>query len=168
LPASKARVDRSALVGDMGSRMGSNSNFICRRQFLIEWGHCDPAGIVFNARYFEFFDANTWIMFERALGLKAQNWPGAYGAFGIPLVDSGARFLAPARYGDVVEIASQVTEFRRSSFDLTHTITADGKTVVEGRETRVWVGRDPADPDKIKSRPIPPEVAAKFAAATTS
>ncbi len=144
--------------------MSSIEHYTCRRQFLIEWGHCDPAGIVFNARYFEFFDANTWIMFERALGLKAQAWPNAYGAIGVPLVDSGARFLAPARFGDIVEIASQVTEFRRSSFSLAHTITADGKTIVEGRETRVWVGRDPADSDKIKSRPIPPEVIEKFAA----
>jgi 4-hydroxybenzoyl-CoA thioesterase len=152
------------MSADGGSSV-SSKNFICRRQFVIEWGHCDPAGIVFNARFFEFFDANTWIMFERALGLKAQAWPKAYGAFGVPLVDSSARFLAPARYGDVVEIASQVTEFRRSSFDLTHTITANGKTAVEGRETRVWVGRDPANPDKLKSRPIPPEVSAKFAAA---
>jgi 4-hydroxybenzoyl-CoA thioesterase len=154
----------SALVGDMSSDMSSITNYICRRQFLIEWGHCDPAGIVFNARYFEFFDGNTWIMFERALGVKAQAWPEAYGAFGIPLVDSGARFLAPARFGETVEIASQVSEFRRSSFDLVHTISVGGVTAVEGRETRVWVGRDPADPDKIKSKPIPPEVVAKFAA----
>jgi 4-hydroxybenzoyl-CoA thioesterase len=152
------------LVGDMGSTMESTANYICRRQFLIEWGHCDPAGIVFNARYFEFFDANTWIMFERALGVRAVAWPEAYGVVGIPLVDSGARFLAPTRFGDTVEIATQVTAFRRSSFDLVHTITLGGTTAVEGRETRVWVGRDPADPDKIKSRPIPPEVPAKFAA----
>jgi 4-hydroxybenzoyl-CoA thioesterase len=33
---------------------------------------------------------------------------------------------------------------------------------VEGHETRVWAGRDPADPDKMKSKPIPPEVAARF------
>jgi 4-hydroxybenzoyl-CoA thioesterase len=144
--------------------MGSTANFVCRRQFVIEWGHCDPAGIVFNARYFEFFDANTWIMFERALGVKAFAWPNAYGALGIPLVDSGARFLAPTRFGDIVEIASQVTAFRRSSFDLAHTITVGGTTAVEGRETRVWAGRDPANPDKIKSKLIPQDVIAKFAA----
>jgi 4-hydroxybenzoyl-CoA thioesterase len=144
--------------------MGSTANFVCRRQFVIEWGHCDPAGIVFNARYFEFFDANTWIMFERALGVKAFAWPNAYGALGIPLVDSGARFLAPTRFGDIVEIASQVTAFHRSSFDLAHTITVGGTTAVEGRETRVWAGRDPANPDKIKSNPIPQDVIAKFAA----
>jgi len=103
-------------------------------------------------------------MFERALGVKAHEWPSIYGVVGIPLVDSGARFIAPARFGDVVEIVSQVTEFRRSSFDVIHTLTARGATAVEGRETRVWAGRDPADPDKIKSKPIPPELIARFQA----
>jgi 4-hydroxybenzoyl-CoA thioesterase len=137
-------------------------DFISRRQFTIEWGHCDPAGIVFNARFFEFFDWSTWGMFERALGVKANQWPQAYGIVGIPLVDSGARFIAPARFGDLVEVTSQVTAFRRSSFDVAHILTVRGATAVEGRETRVWAGRDPADPDKIKSKPIPPEVTARF------
>ena len=137
-------------------------NFISRRQITIEWGHCDPAGIVFNARFFEFFDWGTWGLFERALGVKAHEWPQVYGVVGIPLVDSGARFISPARFGDLVEIASQVTAFRRSSFDLAHTIIVRGATAVEGRETRVWAGRDPADPDKIKSKPIPAELIARF------
>jgi 4-hydroxybenzoyl-CoA thioesterase len=140
-------------------------DFISRRQFTIEWGHCDPAGIVFNARFFEFFDSSTWGMFERALGVKAHQWPQAYGIVGIPLVDSGARFIAPARFGDLVEVASQVTAFRRSSFDVAHSLTVRGVTAVEGRETRVWAERDPADPDKIKSKPIPLEVTARFESA---
>ncbi len=141
------------------------ASFISRRQFTIEWGHCDPAGIVFNARFFEFFDWSTWGLFERALGVRPHEWPRVYGIVGIPLVDSGARFIAPARLGDLVEITSQVTEFRRSSFDVVHTLTVRGATAVEGRETRVWAERDPADPDKIKSKPIPPEVTARFEAA---
>jgi 4-hydroxybenzoyl-CoA thioesterase len=145
--------------------MESTPNFVSRRQFTIAWGHCDPAGIVFNARFFEFFDWSTWGLFERALGVRPHEWPRVYGIVGIPLVDSGARFIAPARLGDLVEITSQVTEFRRSSFDVVHTLTVRGATAVEGRETRVWAGRDPADPDKIKSKPIPPEVTACFEAA---
>ena len=29
------------------------------RKVRIEWGDCDPAGIIFNPRYFEIFDAAT-------------------------------------------------------------------------------------------------------------
>ena len=46
------------------------AKFINRRRFTIEWGHCDPAGIVFNSRFFEFFDWGTWMLFEAALGVK--------------------------------------------------------------------------------------------------
>ena len=139
-------------------------SLITRRQFTIEWGHCDPAGIVFNPRFFEFFDAGTWALFEAALGVKPSDLASAYGIMGIPLVDAGARFIAPARFGDTVELTSQVSEFRRSSFDVAHHIHAGGRLAVEGRETRVWATRDPSDAAKIKSQPIPPEVAARFQA----
>jgi 4-hydroxybenzoyl-CoA thioesterase len=141
------------------------TNLIGRRQFTIEWGHCDPAGIVFNARFFEFFDWGTWSLFDAALGVKPHDLASVYGIVGIPLVDSGARFIAPARFGDVVELSSRVTEFRRSSFDVEHKLVVRGAIAVEGRETRVWAIRDPADPDKIKGQAIPGEVLAKFQAA---
>jgi 4-hydroxybenzoyl-CoA thioesterase len=142
--------------------MPAMANLISRRQFTIEWGHCDPAGIVFNSRFFEFFDWGTWILFEAALGVRPPDLSAAFGIIGIPLVDAGARFIAPARFGDVVEMTSRVSEFRRSSFDVEHGLYVRGALAVEGRETRVWAVRDPADPAKIKSQPIPPEVAARF------
>jgi 4-hydroxybenzoyl-CoA thioesterase len=141
------------------------ANLVSRRQFTIEWGHCDPAGIAYNARFFEFFDWGTWVLFEAALGVKPQDLGGVFGIMGIPLVDAGARFIAPARFGDVVELTSQVSALRRSSFDVAHRLTVRGALAVEGTETRVWATRDPADPSKIRAQPIPPEVAARFAAA---
>jgi len=30
----------------------------------VQWGDCDPAGIVFYPRYFEWFDASTILLFE--------------------------------------------------------------------------------------------------------
>ncbi|HXX51870.1 MAG TPA: thioesterase family protein [Xanthobacteraceae bacterium] len=138
------------------------ANFISRRRFTIEWGQCDPAGIVFNSRFFEFFDWGTWTLFEAALGVNPQDLASAFGIVGLPLVDAGARFLAPARFGDVVDMTSQVSAFRRSSFDVEHRLAIGGIVAVEGRETRVWAARDPADPSKMKSVPIPPEVTARF------
>jgi 4-hydroxybenzoyl-CoA thioesterase len=139
------------------------ASFLSRRQFTIEWCHCDPAGIVFNSRFFEYFDWGTWMLFEAALGVKPRELAATYGIMGIPLVDAGARFLAPARFGHTVELASQVSAFRRSSFDVAHQLYVHGALAVEGSETRVWAVRDTADPSKIKSQPIPPEVTARFA-----
>jgi 4-hydroxybenzoyl-CoA thioesterase len=138
------------------------AKFISRRRFTIEWGHCDPAGIVFNSRFFEFFDWGTWMLFEAALGVKPSELAAAFGIAGMPLVDAGARFLAPARFGDAVELSSHVREFRRSSFDVEHRLLVGTTVAVEGHETRVWAARDPADPLKMKSQPIPAEIAARF------
>jgi len=129
---------------------------------MIEWGHCDPAGIVFNSRFFEFFDHSTWLLFDAALGVKPPDLAPTYGILGLPLVDASADFRKPARFGDTVEIASRVSEFRRSSFDVEHRITVDGEVAVEGSETRVWAARAKDNPDRIGAVAIPPEVIARF------
>ncbi len=129
---------------------------------MIEWGHCDPAGIVFNSRFFEFFDTSTWLLFDAALGVKPPDLAATFDIIGIPLVDARAEFRKPAKFGDMVEIASHVTEFRRSSFDVSHRITIGGDLAVEGGETRVWAARDKNNPEKIGAIAIPAEVIAKF------
>lgn len=138
------------------------TSFVFRRQMTIEWGHCDPAGIVFNSRFFEFFDHSTWLLFGAALGVKPQHLATTFGVIGIPLVDARANFLKPAKFGDAVEIASRVSEFRRSSFEVEHKISVGGTLAVEGGETRVWAARSKDDAEKIAAIPIPAEVIARF------
>ena len=138
------------------------ASFIFRRQFTIEWGQCDPAGIAFNSRFFEMFDVNTWLLFEAALGVTAHQLGETFGIIGIPLVDARANFLKSPRFGDEVELASRVTEFRRSSFDVDHKLTVGGELAVEGGETRVWAARDRDDPEKIHGIAIPNDVVARF------
>ena len=138
------------------------TNIIHCRRFTVEWGACDPAGIVFNGRFFEFFDVSTWEMFETTLGVRRADLFVAYDIMGIPLVDARARFVLPVKFGDAAEIASDITEFRRSSFDVTHRLSVGGELAVEGRETRVWATRDKDDASRIKSTPIPAAVIERF------
>ena len=131
------------------------------RHRTVEWGDCDPAGIVFNPRFFEWFDAASAALFSRALGITKAEMVKRYDIIGIPLVDTRATFHVPCSYGDEVRIESTVSEFRRSSFDVRHRLLrADSVLAVEGFETRVWVGRHPDDPARIKAQPIPDEVVA--------
>ena len=128
----------------------------------VEWGHCDPAGIVYFPNYFTYFDSSTNALFLRALGCNKFEMLKRYGIVGIPLVDVGARFIVPSTFGDVVTIESSVAEIRRSSFRMLHRLLRGDTLAVEGTETRVWVGRDPADPDRLKGMPIPQDVVAKL------
>lgn len=81
-----------------------------RHQVEIEWGDCDAAGIVFYPNYFSYFDAATGRLFEMALGMKKIAWAAKFGIVGIPMVDTGAKFIVPSRYGDVVTIETRVAE----------------------------------------------------------
>lgn len=134
------------------------------RKTRIEWGDCDPAGIIFYARYYDLFDVSTTMMLERALGMKKFDYLKAYDFFGHPLLETRARFRSPTRYGDEVAIESKVVACGRSSFKIEHRLTKAGALAVEGYETRVWVVRDQADPKRMKSHPIPAEVVAKLTA----
>ena len=138
------------------------ASFTYRRQLTIEWGQCDPAGIVFNSRFFEIFDIGTWHMFEAVLGVKPHQLAGTFGIIGIPLVDARANFITPIKFGDLVDMTTRVSEFRRSSFDVEHRLSVNGALAVEGAETRVWAARSEDDPEKIGGTAIPPDVIAKF------
>ncbi|HEY5379152.1 MAG TPA: thioesterase family protein [Pseudolabrys sp.] len=138
------------------------TTFTYRREIKIAWAHCDPAGIVFNPRFFEFFDTNTWGLFEAALGVTQQDLAATYGIVGIALVDARGNFMKPVAFGDTIEIVSRVSEFRRVSFDVEHRLVNKGEVAVEGRESRVWAVRHADDPDRIATAPIPAEVIKKF------
>lgn len=136
-----------------------------RRVMTIEWGDCDPAGIVFYPRYFAMFDAATGALFAAALGMPKPAWTRKFGILGIPMVDTRATFHVPSVHGEEVTIESRLTAFRRASFDVEHRLLKpDGALGVAGFETRVWTVRDPTNPDRIRSAPIPPEVVAAFSA----
>ncbi|MCB1360874.1 MAG: hypothetical protein KDJ96_07185, partial [Rhodobacteraceae bacterium] len=75
-------------------------------------------------------------------------------------VDTRATFRAPCRYGDDVEITSEIAAIKDRSFDIRHVLTNQGTLCVEGFETRVWTVKDPER--GLKSAPLPAELVARF------
>lgn len=132
-----------------------------RRAVKIEWGDCEPHGIVFFPRYLAYFDACTMALFEAA-GLPKRQMLRDHGLAGIPMVDLRTRFLIPSYYGDVVEIESEITEWRNSSFEVRHRLFRGDDLAVEGFETRIWAISDPDDPDRMKGERIPDEIRSRF------
>jgi 4-hydroxybenzoyl-CoA thioesterase len=137
--------------------------FVARRERLIEWGDCDPARIVFNPRYFEWFDGCAAHVFAVA-GFPKESLFNRYRFAGWPLVATRANFLRPCRFGETVVIETSVVAFRRSSFDLEHKLFNSGELAVEAFETRVWTVRDPGNPERLKGEPVPHEVIARLSA----
>jgi 4-hydroxybenzoyl-CoA thioesterase len=134
-----------------------------RSELQIEWGDCDPFGIVFFPRYFAYFDQCTNALFHRALGIKKPELLTRYKIAGIPLVHASCNFLVASSFGDVVQVDSCVTEWGNSSFRLQHRLYRGDVLAVEGIEKRVWTVRSSDHPPKFTGAPIPEEVKARFA-----
>ncbi|MGC2660630.1 MAG: thioesterase family protein, partial [Bryobacteraceae bacterium] len=131
------------------------------RTIRIEFGDCDPAGIVYFPRYLVWFDNNTVGLFELA-GVPLRERLMSLEIIGIPMVDVRAKFFLPSTFGDEITIETTIREFRRSSFDVYHRLFNRGEMAAEGFETRVWAGRHPELPERLKSRPIPKDLIARF------
>ncbi len=133
------------------------SNTVVRR---IEWGDCDPAGIVFNPNFFRFFDHCTTMLYEAA-GWPKPEMVKRFGIVGVPLVKTTATFKAPCFWGDNVTITSTVIAIRRSSFDVRHELRKGDQLCVETTDTRVWTVKD-RETGHLRSEAIPAEVVARF------
>jgi 4-hydroxybenzoyl-CoA thioesterase len=129
------------------------------RTVRIEWGDCDPAGIIFFPNYFRIFDHSTATLFETVLGMSKFEMFKTLEFTGWPLVRTQARFIKPTRFGDDVTVVSTIA-FGRSSFEVDHKLSLDGELCAECSEKRVWTVRD-AD-GRLKSHPVPAEVLKKF------
>jgi 4-hydroxybenzoyl-CoA thioesterase len=134
------------------------TSFTNTRTVRIEWGDCDPAGIIYYPTYFRIFDASTAALFERALGMTKFQYLKAFDFAGFPLVDTRAKFIKPTRFGDDVTVESTIS-FGKSSFTVQHKISLNSELCVECTEKRVWVVREAGH---IKSQAIPASVLEKF------
>jgi 4-hydroxybenzoyl-CoA thioesterase len=130
-----------------------------RRALRIEWGQCDPVGIVFYPQYLIIFDTSTGWLFERT-GLRPLAMRRKYGIVGLPIVEVGARFIKPCRFDDDVVAESEISEWGRSSFTVRHRLLRNGELAVDGFEKRVWAAAHPEQEGAIQARPVPDEIIA--------
>ena len=88
----------------------------------------DASGIVYYGNYFVYFELGRVSMF-RELGLPYDKR--------VPIVETHCRYHAPARFGDLLEIRTQVDELRTRAFRLAERVyrvgeAAEPKLLAEG------------------------------------
>ena len=116
----------------------------------VRYSECDPQGVVFNAHYFTYFDIALTELWREATGPYA-----AMTEAGTDMVvaEARARYLAPARFDDVLEIAVAPTHLGTTALTTGVEVRLDGHPLVEGEMRHVFV-----DTATHRKRPIPDEV----------
>jgi len=132
-----------------------------RYEVTVEWGDCDPAGIVYYPSYFRWCDQATYRLFLAA-GLKRDDVSSGQWKEGTPLVAAECSFRRASQTGETLVIESHVTRFGRSSFTISHVFRdASGEVAAEGTETRIWARKE-GDARSLQAAPIPEDVKRKL------
>jgi 4-hydroxybenzoyl-CoA thioesterase len=133
----------------------------------IQFGDCDPAGIVFYPNFLRWMDAASLTFFMQCGVPPWRELARTRGIVGTPLLEIHNRFVTAATYGEVLTIHTWVEEWRAKVFVQKHRVLRAGaggapgdELICEGREVRAFVRRDPDNPDRLRAIPVPPDIQA--------
>jgi 4-hydroxybenzoyl-CoA thioesterase len=86
------------------------------------------------------------------------------GIVGAPLLEINTKFIKSVTYGETLDVATWIEEWRARVFVQMHRVTRAGPhgddLICEGREVRAFVKRDAADPDRLRAIAIPDDIKA--------
>jgi len=118
----------------------------------VRYGECDPQGVVFNANYFAYFDIAITELWRVALGGYTAMMDSGVD---IVVAEATARFKAPARFDDELDLEVTVSHAGTTSLVTAMRILRDGAPLVEGEMVHVFVDRatltKTAIPDGIRA-----------------
>ena len=118
----------------------------------IYYEDTDCGGVVYYANYLRYFErART--EFFRARGFELSDFSGQGILFVVGHVD--ITYHHPARYNDLLEIKTEISDVGRASFSLSHQINTEpsNQTIVTGKVKMVCID------ENEKPRRLPDEVA---------
>lgn len=126
----------------------------------IEFGDCDPAGIVFFPNFSRWMDAASLNFFAQCGVLPWRELAKSTGIIGTPLLEIHTRFLKHATYGESLLIHTSVEEWRERAFVQKHVVMRGEELICEGLETRMFVRQDPLRGGRLRGIAVPPDIRA--------
>ena len=127
-------------------------------RFEVCFGDCDPAGIVFFPNFSKWMDTAS-LAFFMACGVPPwRELVKTRGIIGTPLVDTHAKFIKTASYGDTLQIHVHVAEWRTKSFVQRYRITRGDDVIMECDEVRIFAAR--REDGSIRALAVPEDIRA--------
>lgn len=127
---------------------------------LVNFGDCDPAGIVFFPNFSRWMDAAS-LNFFVACGVPVwSELVKTTGIIGTPVLEINVKYVSPAKYGETIRISTSIAEWREKVFVQKHVVTRGDTLLCEGTDVRAFVTKHPNDPERIKAIPVPADIKA--------
>ena len=126
----------------------------------VQFGDCDPAGIVFFPNFSRWMDAASLAFFMQCGVPPWRELVKTRGIVGTPLLEIHTKFIKAVTYGETITITTHVEEWREKVFVQMHRVTRGDDLICEGREVRAFVRRDPNDPERLRAIAVPEDIRA--------
>jgi 4-hydroxybenzoyl-CoA thioesterase len=127
---------------------------------VVQFGDCDPAGIVFFPNFSRWMDEASLGYFIACGVAPWRELVKTRGIIGTPLLEIHTRFYKTATYGETIEVHTTVEQWAAKTFRQRHVIQRSDTVLCEGTEVRAFCQRDPADPERIRAIPVPEDIKA--------
>jgi len=126
----------------------------------VQFGDCDPAGIVFFPNFSRWMDAASLAYFMQCGVPPWRELVKTRSIVGTPLLEINTKFLKSVTYGERIVVHTHVEEWRDKVFIQVHKVMRGDEVVCEGREVRAFVKRDADNPDRLRAVPVPEDIKA--------
>ena len=121
-----------------------------RHTLRVRYQECDPQGVVYFARYPEYYDLAITELWREALG----GYQGMVdGGADMVVAEMSIRYLSSARFDELIDVEVSFDRLGNTSLTSSYAISRNGETLVEGSFRHVVI-----DPATKAKRGIPDEI----------
>jgi YbgC/YbaW family acyl-CoA thioester hydrolase len=133
-----------------------NNEVLFEKTFLVHFADCDPQGIVFYARYFDWAHA----VIEEFWAARPNGWERWFqnSDFAVPLRHAEANYLSPVVAGEEITAHLTVARLGETSVTFETQFSCDGTPAAAVKTVHVFVNRR-----DFKSTPVPKDIAKELA-----
>jgi len=126
----------------------------------VQFGDCDPAGIVFFPNFSRWMDAASLSFFMQCGVPPWRELVKTRGIVGTPLLEINTKFIKSVTYGERIVVHTHIEEWREKVFVQVHKVMRGDELICEGREVRAFVKRDADNPERLRAIPVPEDIRA--------
>ena len=107
----------------------------------VYYGDTDAGGVIYYANYLKYFE-KSWFEYLAARDLSLAEWEEKGIYFIIKRVE--VDFIASARYGEIIQVQTEVSEKTGASFTFQHRVTLKdtGQLLAEGKNQMVCITKE--------------------------
>jgi len=113
---------------------------IVRKEFIysleVQFGDCDPAGIVFFPNFSRWMDAASHDYFIQCGLPPWRAMTALQDCIGPPMLELHTRYVNSASVGDRLDVYTSIEEWHRKVFIQNHRVLRGSTLICEGRATR--------------------------------